>query len=76
MMQPLAVSPYKKKRTGIVIAVFQPLWIFAQTKQLSLIFQTCFDGTFVIFSVTYCESPLNLSRARCYKVRNIAYLKV
>ena len=38
----------------------------------SLIYQTCFEGTSVILVLHILKSPLNLNRARCYKVRYIA----
>ena len=40
-------------------------------KQLSLIFQTCFDGTFVIFSVTYFETNCPFE---FYNTKNFAAL--
>ena len=40
-------------------------------KQLSLIFQTCFDGTFVIFSVIYFETNCPIE---FYNTKNFAAL--
>ena len=61
------------KRKGI-----QPVLTFAKTSQLSLIFQTCFDGTSVIFSVTYFEIAVEFKarailQSSLHCVVNIAY---
>ena len=47
-----------------------------ETVEISLICQTCFDGTSVFSVLQSLKSPLNLKSARCYKVLTLVIFSV
>ena len=49
---------------------------YLKTVELSLIYQTCFDGTSVFSVLQSLKSPLNLKSARCYKVLTLVIFSV